>query len=250
MVAIIPLGITASSPQDISQKVELDDLLHQHRLDPRSPRYRAIIETRWQCTNTHCPENAHWQGQLLVLPKVTARGEPRCPTCRGQLLDLGKRERLHEIVVEQRSGSEIMRFPAEAGSPVVIGRGLSLKGVNLQVDSLSLSRGAIAAIERVSRRHLTLTVEEPVPGKRRMVVTDLQSSNGTTVEHPPGSGKPTVVKPGEPAYAMEKDRIVLGDGVMLRFSGKRYLTATGSRPAAVIAPAGGTGDFGGATVLH
>ncbi len=247
-VKIMPLGITRRPPQDLSVAVEIKDL-RQHKLDPHNPRYRAIIETRWQCTNMRCPENAHWQGHLLVLPKVTARGEPRCPTCGGSLDDLGKRERLHEIVVQERSGAEIMRFPVEAGSPAVIGRGLSLKGVNLQVDGLSLSGDAIAAIDKVSRRHLTLTVEEPAPGRRRMVVTDLDSRNGTTVEHPPGAGRPTVVKPGESAYAMEKDRIVLGDAVTLRFSGKKYLTATGAQPIPAFVPAQGTVGPGGVTTV-
>jgi hypothetical protein len=243
IVNIVPLGITSRPPQDLSRAVEIKDL-QQLRLDPRNPRYRTVIETRWQCTDTHCPENAHWQGQLLVMPKVTAHGEPRCPTCGGQLADLGRRERLHEIVVEERSGAEIMRFPVEAGSAVVIGRGLSLKGVNLQVDVLSLSRDARAAIERVSRRHLTLTVQEPAPDRRRMIVTDLGSRNGTTVEHPPGGGKPTAVTPGESAYAMERERIVLGDAVTLRFSGKKYL-ATGSQPVPAISPARDGGDVGG-----
>jgi uncharacterized protein with PIN domain len=247
-VRIVALGITSRPPQDLSRAVEIKDL-RQLRLDPHNPRYRTIIETRWRCVNTHCPENAHWQAQLLVLPKVTARGEPRCPTCGGRLDDLGRRERLHEIVVEQRSGAEIMRFPAESGSPLVVGRGLSLKGVNLQVDGLSLAAEAIAAIERVSRRHLTLTVQEPAPDRRRMVVTDLDSRNGTTVEHPPGAGKPTVVRPGESAYAMEKDWIVLGDAVTLRLSGKKYLTS-GSHPVPVAARRPERGGFGSATTTQ
>ena len=244
-VTIVPLGITRRPPQDLSRAVEIKDL-RQLRLDPRSPRYRTVIETRWQCTDAHCPENAHWQGQLLVLPKVTARGEPCCPTCGGPLADLGRRDRLHEIVVEERSGAEIMRFPAEAGSAVVIGRGLSLKGVNLQVDVLSLSRDARAAIEKVSRRHLTLTVQEPAPDRRRMIVTDLGSRNGTAVEHPPGAGQPTVIRPGASGYAMERDRIVLGDAVTLRFSGKKY-PASGSQPIPALRP--GAGGFGRTTTV-
>jgi hypothetical protein len=61
-----------------------------------------------------------------VWPLVADDGQARCPTCDGPLTDLGPRGRLHEIVVEERSGTEIMRFPLEAGSPVIVGRGRSL----------------------------------------------------------------------------------------------------------------------------
>lgn len=243
-VTIVPLGITTRSPQELSMRVELKDL-QQHKLDPRSPRYRAIIETRWQCGDTQCPESAQWQGQLLVLPKVTARGEPRCPTCGGKLTDLGRRERLHEIVVSQRSGEEILRFPVEAGSPVIVGRGLTLKGVNLQVDGLDLSPAAVSAIEKVSRRHLTITVQEPLPGRRRMVVTDLGSSNGTVVERPPGEGRPRRLREGEPTVVLEKDRVILGEEVLLRFSGKQYVTAAGGNPRPAFRPTTGPRDAGG-----
>lgn len=227
VVTIVPLGITQHTPQEVSAAIE-GKQLKRLRLDPYNRRHRAILQTRWQCRNMVCPEAAHWQDQLLVWPLVTDRGQARCPTCDYSLIKLGPRERLHEIVVEQRSGAEIMRFPLEAGSPVIVGRGKTLKGVNLQVYGLSAS--AAEAVELVSRRHLMLQVEEPAPGKRRMAVTDLGSTNGTIIEHPPRVGKPAAARPGKEIYVMEKGLVVLGDEVTLRFSGKEYVAVGNQRP--------------------
>lgn len=232
-VTIVPLGIKQLTLQDVSAAIE-GKQLKRHRLDPYNRRHRAVLQTRWQCQNTLCPESAHWQGQLLVWPLVTDYGQARCPTCDEALTELGPRERLHEIVVEERSGAEIMRFPLEAGSPVIVGRGLTIKGVNLSAYGVTAS--AREAVEAVSRRHLTLQVEEPAPGRRRMVVTDLDSRNGTVVERPPGAGQPTVARPGQGLHVMAKDLIVLGDAVTLRLSGKQYMAI--GRPPAVASPTG------------
>jgi hypothetical protein len=231
---IVPLGITASEPHEIERAIETKTL-QRSRLDPRNPRYRSILETRWQCRNTLCPEAAHWQGHLLVLPLVTSNGHALCPTCDEPLADLGRRPRVHEIVVEDRmSGAEIMRFPLEADTPVVVGRGLSLKGVNLQVYGLATE--LVPAVQKTSRRHLILRVEEPGSDKRRMVVTDLGSSNGTTVERPAkaGLGKPTTLEPGRETYVTEGGRVTLGGTVTLRLSGRRYLIS--GTPSLLIEP--------------
>jgi FHA domain len=233
-VRIVPLGIVPRSEQDISRVGEFKEL-KRHQLDPKNPRYRSILQTRWQCANPLCREAAHWQGQLLVLPVVTIRGEPRCPTCSGELTDLGPRTRIHEIVVaESGSGDEIMRFPLEADSPVIVGRGGSLKGgVDLQAYGTSSSG---SAVDTVSRRHVVLRVEEPRPDARRLVVADLGSRNGTTARHPSSSGlgKPKRVLPGKETVVVDGGQILLGDTVLLRFSGKRYLT--GGRPRLVYPP--------------
>jgi hypothetical protein len=146
------------------------------------------------------------------------------------------------IVVESlRPKGEIFRFPAEVSSPVVIGRGLSLKGVNLQVYGTGEFR---EAVDRVSRRHLRLTVQETATGRRKMAVTDLDSRNGTVVVRPAGAGNPTDVRSGKEVFAMEKDTIVLGGAVSLRFSGAKYY-ASGGYPVPVVRPA--RGDDGDAS---
>ena len=232
-VTIVPLGIKKLTLQDVSAAIE-GKQLKRHRLDPYNRRHRAVLQARWQCQNTLCPESAHWQGQLLVWPLVTDYGQARCPTCDEALTELGPRERLHEIVVEERSGAEIMRFPLEAGSPVIVGRGLTIKGVNLNAYGLATS--AREAVEAVSRRHLTLQVEEPAPGRRRMLHHRAVPAVQVGHDHPPGAGQPTIARPGQGLHVMAKDLIVLGDAVTLRLSGKQYM-ATG-RPPAVPSPAG------------
>jgi hypothetical protein len=247
-VRIVPLAIIPRSPPEISSAGEFKEL-KRHQLDPKNPRYRSILQTRWQCANSLCREAAHWQGQLLVLPVVTNRGEPRCPTCAGELTDLGPRRRFHEIVVEDASsGDEIMRFPLEADSPVIVGRGRSLRGgVDLQVYGTTESRSAVTT---VSRRHVVLRAEEPRPDARRLVVADLESLNGTTVRHPSASGlgKPKIVPPGKEAIVIDGGQVVLGGTVLLRFSGKRYLT--GGRPRPVFPPRPDDGDSAAPTVYR
>ncbi len=229
-VRIVPLGIISRSEPEVSRAGEFKEL-KRHQLDPRNPRYRYILQRRWRCIDPLCRESAHYQGQLLVLPAVTNRDEPRCPTCGGELTDLGPRIRLHEIVVADfSSGDEIMRFPLEADSPVIVGRGPSLKGgVDLQVYGISSS---LSLVDIVSRRHVVLRVEEPRRDARRMVVADLGSLNGTTVRHPSpsGLGKPKIVPPGHEATVAEGGQVLLGGTVLLRLSGKRYLTSGYPRP--------------------
>ena len=229
-VRIVPLGIISRSEAEVSWAGEFKEL-KRHQLDPRSPRYRHILQTRWRCTDSLCRESAHYQGQLLVLPVVTNRDEPRCPSCGGELDDLGPRRRLHEIVVaESSSGDEIMRFPLEANSPVIVGRGPSLKGgVDLQVYG---NPASLSSVDMVSRRHVVLRVEEPRPDARRLVVADLGSLNGTTVRHPSpsGLGKPKIVPPGQEATVADRGQVLLGGTVLLRLSGKKYLTGGHPRP--------------------
>jgi hypothetical protein len=111
----------------------------------------------------------------------------------------------------------------------------------------------------VSRKHLLLRVEEPRPDVRRLVVTDLGSSNGTRVEQPvPGEtgkqafGKPRAVQPGKQAIVMAGERLVLGDAVIVRLSGKKYVTgATGPLPEVIPAAQDlAAGDIGRATMVY
>jgi pSer/pThr/pTyr-binding forkhead associated (FHA) protein len=108
----------------------------------------------------------------------------------------------------------------------------------------------------VSRRHLLLRIEL-VNTSRRIVAVDLGSRNGTTVERweqktflPP---KP--VPPEKDLYLGSKDRLVLGDAVNLRLSGKHYVRAgdtpedDAAGPAQVDVPYWAAGDDPGSTVV-
>jgi hypothetical protein len=57
----VPLGIKKVTPQEVSAAIE-GKQLKRCLLDPDNRRHRAILQTRWQCGDTLCPEAAHWQG--------------------------------------------------------------------------------------------------------------------------------------------------------------------------------------------
>lgn len=229
-VRIEPLDIVPLSAQEISAAIEDKDL-KRIRLDSRNPRHRRILGIRWKCGNQLCVEAAQWQDQLLVWPLVTDSGMALCPSCKRPLTELGPRDRLNEVVVESRgSGEEIMRFPVEANSQVLVGRGTAAKGVNL-----ALYHGSFdSALTKVSRKHLLMRMEEPQPGSRRMVVIDLGSRNGTKVERWTGMAfqQPKALSPGQEVILGYRDRLILGGVVTLRLSGKRYVSADWSGPSA------------------
>ena len=220
-VQIEPLGIRRRSRQTVSVAVEAKHL-KQGRLDPRNPQHRKILGTRWKCTNSLCLEAAQWQDQLLIWPVVGLHGTALCPSCKQPLLELGPRDPLCEAVVEHRgSHEEIVRFPLEVNNPVIVGRGTALKGINLVARHESLR----PAVMQVSRQHLLLRIEETAGNKRRMVVIDLDSRNGTMVERWTGTAfqRPKPLAPNAQTILGGKDRLILGDAVNLRLSGKSYI---------------------------
>jgi hypothetical protein len=224
-VSIEPLDIVPRSPQAVSRAVEAKDLMRM-RLDSRKPQHRRILGTRWKCDNALCVQAAQWQDQLLVWPVVTAGGMAMCPSCNLRLVELGPRDPLYEVVVESRgSGEEIMRFPVEVNSPVIIGRGISVKGVNLAMHDGPLHSDLMV----VSRQHLLMRIEEVSTGKRRMTVTDLQSRNGTEVERWTGTAfqQPKLLPPDHETILGYEDRLILGGAIRLRLSGKRYVNPAG-----------------------
>jgi hypothetical protein len=252
-VRIEPLGIVPHSAQTVSVAIEVKDLKRVTRLDSKNPRHRKILGTRWRCANVRCAQASQWQGQILTWPAVTGDGEALCPSCASVLENLGARDPLYEVVVEDReSGNEITRFPLEEGTPLLVGRGAGLKGIDLGARQTPYRD----AVMHVSRRHLLLRIEL-VNTSRRIVAVDLGSRNGTTVERweqktflPP---KP--VPPEKDLYLGSKDRLVLGDAVNLRLSGKHYVRAgdtpedDAAGPAQVDVPYWAAGDDPGSTVV-
>lgn len=246
-VRIEQLDIVPRSRQEVSAAIENKDL-RRMRLDSRRPQHRRILATRWKCDYPLCVQAAQWQDQLLVWPLVTDRGVAMCPSCHRRLVDLGPRDPLYEIVVESYgSGEEIMRFPVEVNNPVIVGRGTSVKGVNL-----AMNPGPFHSdLNAVSRQHLLMRIEE-VSGNRRMVVTDLNSRNGTEVERWTGTAfkqrKP--LPPDHEAFLGYRDRLILGTAICLRLSGKRYVAAGGSSAPADPAAPDPTDPGDGVTVFR
>ena len=232
-VRITLLGITAAAAQEVSMARERKDL-KRTRLDPKNPVHRRVLQTRWKCENTSCLQSAHWQGQLLVWPLVSPEGEAICPSCDKPLAEIGPRQQIHEIVVAERATqAELMRFPLEADVPVIVGRGSTIKGVDLSMAPLpfqpGMSRQSASArrdaVRRVSRMHLLLRYEEVAPPNWRLAVIDLESTNGTEVERWAGQGflPSRPVPTDKELFLSGKDRLVLGGTVQLRLSGKRFL---------------------------
>jgi hypothetical protein len=224
-VQIEPLDIVPRSAQTVSEAVEAKHL-KRTRLDSKNPQHRRILGTRWKCDNPRCVEAAQWQDQLLVWPLVTPGGTVLCPSCNFPLFGLGPRDPLYEAVVEHRgSRKEIMRFPLEVNSPLIVGRGAALKGVNLATRQASFH----SAVMQVSRRHLLMRIEEVGAKYRRMVAIDLESSNGTAVERWAGTTfqQPKSLWPSRETILGSKDRLILGGAVNLRLSCKHYVTYPG-----------------------
>jgi hypothetical protein len=191
---------------------------------------------------------------LAVCPTCGESLEPLGP--RAQLFEV--------VVAERASQAEIMRFPLEADIPVIVGRGtikgIDLSASPPLTGILPASAAAGAArpespvpgnaapespvpesavpasplpasplanrevIQRVSRLHLLLRIEEVTEVNWRLAVIDLDSTNGTEVERWAGTGfLPSRSVPADKeTFLSARDRLILGGAVQLRLSGKRY----------------------------
>ena len=222
-VRLAPLGIRTRSAQDVSQAREVKVLRYGAKLDARNQAHRKVLGTRWKCPNTSCRQSGQWQGQLLAWPGVSPEGAAVCPSCRRQLVALGPRAALHEVVVaDLESGEEILRFPLEVDCPVIVGRGVAVKGIDLAM----YADGGRSAIDTVSRQHLMMRLTNAGSANWRLSVIDLNSTNGTTVQRWAGSGfdPARVVPPDTETHLGTRDQVILGDAVLLRLSGKRFLS--------------------------
>ena len=231
VVRLTPLGIKTRSAQDVSQAREVKVLRYSAKLDARNQAHRKLLQTRWNCPNTACRQAAQWQGQLLAWPRLSPEGTAVCPSCTRPLVSLGPRAALHEVVVaDAESQAELLRFPLEIDCPVIVGRGPTVKGVDLAM----YTDGRRSAIDTVSRQHLMLQLEDAGSANMRLSVLDLHSTNGTMVQRWTGRAfDPAVdVLPGRETRLGTRDQVILGESVLLRLSGKRYLAEPTSPKAA------------------
>jgi FHA domain len=222
VVRLSPLGIRTRSAQDVSQAREVKVLRYAAKLDARNQAHRKILQTRWKCPNISCRQAAQWQGQLLAWPAISPEGAAVCPSCRRQLVGLGPRAALHEVVVaDLESQEEILRFPLEVDCPVIVGRGVAVKGIDLAM----YADGSRSVIDTVSRQHLMMRLTNAGSANWRLSVIDLNSTNGTTVQRWTGGGfdPAKAVSPEQETHLGTRDQVILGDTVLLRLSGKRYL---------------------------
>jgi hypothetical protein len=236
-VRLTPLGIKTRSAQDVSQAREVKVLRYSAKLDARNQAHRKLLQTRWSCPNTSCRQAAQWQGQLLAWPRLSPEGTAVCPSCTRPLVSLGPRATLHEVVVaEAGSQTEILRFPLEVDCPVIVGRGAAVKGIDLAM----YTGGRRSAIDTVSRQHLMLNLQDAGSANMRLSVLDLNSTNGTMVQRWTGSefDQAQPVPPGRETRLGTRDQVVLGESLLLRLSGKRYLAEPTSPDPDVALPDG------------
>jgi FHA domain len=241
-IQFVPSGIRPIPQQMVSQSRQLKDLKYDQKLDPKDHHDRQLLTTRWRCGGRRCLHARNWPDQLLTWPLKDPDGRAVCPYCRSRLEDLGPRNPLREIVVENRSsGDEIMRFPLEVGYPLVIGRGSAVEGINLG----TADQVHQPAVMRISRAHLRLRLESS-GGGHRLLAQDLGSTNGTWIERraKDGFGPARRVRPDEQFPVNFTDRLLLGESIHVRVSGKRYLS-----DARMPEPGPAAEDAGGMTVL-
>ena len=206
----VPGDIRPAPRQLVSQLKEVKSL-KSAGLDPR--RNRAVLSTAWRCDNDACVQAHNRQGALLLWPAVDAGGRAHCPVCSSRLLPLGPRAVTRQVVVcTAGERAELLRFPLECGTPVMLGResahGVSLGGID----------GAPARIRRLSRQHVLLSLDETA----RLTVVDLGSTNGSTL-HRANAAAATRIAPGRPVRVGGTDHVQLAGVVELYLSGQRFV---------------------------
>jgi len=104
---------------------------------------------------------------------------------------------------------------------VIVGRGVAVKGIDLAM----YADGGRSVIDTVSRQHLMMRLTSAGSANWRLSVIDLNSTNGTTVQRWTGSGFDPArpVPPDQETQLGTRDQVILGDTVLLRLSGKRFL---------------------------
>ncbi|MEU2711910.1 FHA domain-containing protein [Streptomyces sp. NPDC007205] len=210
----VPSGIVPVSGHVVSQAEEDKELTRDGLKDRKD-----VLNFAWKCVS-RCALSQLWPDRILLWPVVDREtGAPVCPdrNCRRPLVKVGARKSARQIVVARRDdGTEIVRFPLEAGDCVEIGRGALSHGINL--DGLGdQHRQAVAA---VSRHHLLLELDD------RLVLSarDVGSSHGTEVQRWTGQalGDPRRLAAGEEVRLNSPDRLVLAGAVVVRMSGRRH----------------------------
>jgi len=219
-VRFVPLGITAI-PRHRASEFEERYVLRGHGLDPKRDRY--ILTSRWRCTNRMCLQARLWQDQLLLWPRVDARRQAVCPSCEHPLERLGDRRLLRQLIVlDDRTNDELLRFPLEAGTPLVVGRGHVDNGIDLAATDARFAQ----LVSSVSRQHVVMRLQDTPPHRGRVTATELGSSNGTSfrrfVDGRPQDAQPVVE--GQSVRLAVGDQLVLADDVRIEVSGQRFLS--------------------------
>ncbi|MFF3416938.1 FHA domain-containing protein [Streptomyces sp. NPDC002698] len=216
-VRLEPSGIRPISPHAVSRALEGKVLKFEQHLDHRDPAHRKVLGHHWRCENPDCLKARYWPDRLHDWPLLNRGGTPVCGGCHSAVRQLGPRTRPRSFVVaDLRTGEEYLRFPVGEGDALEVGRGELRHGINLGSDAVN----APSEVDRVSRRHLMLSVQSGSGGPQ-VTAVDLDSANGTVLERG-GSSRP--LKPGEQQAFGVNDRLLLGGAVSIRLSGQRHFS--------------------------
>ena len=213
---LVSSGIREVPEQDKSRQEEAKELSFEYKINVRDPAHRRVLRSGWRCTTRSCIEAMSSPDRLLSWPRLGGDGAVLCPSCRQPLEDLEPRGVTKMIVVADRAGGEIVRFPISENLAIVIGRGNLPYGINLEAGGLPFPR----ARARVSRQHVKLQMIGSVR-MLRLTAVDLASSNGTTIKRF-GMSVERRLAPGEEVVIGDKDELLLGGAVLVRQSGHRF----------------------------
>ncbi|MFI6445883.1 FHA domain-containing protein [Kitasatospora sp. NPDC050543] len=215
-----PSGIRPVPEQVVSRLAERKDLRREQHISVDVAAQKRLLRSYWRCTDPGCLKAMIWPARLLDWPTLRRDGTVVC-TCGGPLEEAGPRGVTRMFVAaDARTGKEFLRFPISVGSALLLGRGDLSHGINLAGQGLD----APPEVDRTSRRHLILSLEDR-PGGPRAFAVDLGSGNGTVLLR----GGAQRLAEGEPVGLGEQDRLVLGDVVSIRLSGRRYFTGDEER---------------------
>ncbi|MET7848698.1 hypothetical protein ABZT48_10800 [Streptomyces avermitilis] len=213
-LSFVPSGIVPVSGQVVSRAEEDKELTRDGLRDRKD-----VLGFAWKCVS-RCAVSQLWPDRVLLWPAMDrGTGTPLCPdpNCRRPLMKAGARKPSRQIVIARRDdGTELVRFPLEAGACVEIGRGALTHGINLD----GLGDQHRAAVAAVSRHHLLLALDD------RLVLSarDVGSSHGTELCRWGGQalGPARRLAAGEEVRLNGPDQLVLAKAVVVRTSGRRY----------------------------
>src|SRR5690606_22107617 len=219
---LVPSGIREVPEQVKSRHEEAKELGFAYRINIGKGAHRRVLRSEWRCTGRSCVEAMASPDRLTSWPRVDQDGSVRCPSCGSPLEEAGPRGITRMIVVADRAGGEIVRFPISEGVAVVVGRGRLSYGINLGAGGLPSPR----ARAQVSRQHVKLQL---TGAHARLAAVDLGSSNGTTIRRG-NAPRESRLKPGTEVIVGDRDALLLGGAVVVRLSGHRFLPSLASPP--------------------
>ncbi|OLT36425.1 hypothetical protein BJF84_10430 [Rhodococcus sp. CUA-806] len=126
-VHLVPSGIRFEPHQAVSRMVEAKEF---KRLGIDLNAHGNIMGSHWKCVNSRCLQSQLWD-MLLLWPAVDQSGHARCPTCTEPLTAAGPRPTTRQLIVfDSATKQEVLRFPVQQGTPLIVGRSALRNGIS------------------------------------------------------------------------------------------------------------------------